>query len=92
MDGTAILRTPLTEDQRAIVEMLKETLAQALEGNFHTIGIVVCMKPGFSHAMAGSDAGNLNLGCDDLKADILAAVKSSPKTKQVSKLLRGRMG
>lgn len=90
MDGTAILRTPLSPDQMAICDMLKETLAQALEGNFHTIGIVVCMKEGFSHAMCGHDAGSLNLACDDLKANILASVKGSPKTKAVGRLLRMR--
>ena len=66
--------TQLTDDQIAIVEMLKETLAQALEGNFQTIGIVVCMKGGFASAMAGPDAGSLNLACDDLKYKIYAAV------------------
>ena len=69
-----LVGVPLTEDQIAIVDILKETLAQAIEGNFYTIGIVVCMKEGFASAMAGKDAGSLNLACDDLKRKILDAV------------------
>ena len=71
----------LNEDQIAIVEMLKETLAQALEGNFTTIGIVVCMKEGFASVMSGRDAGSLNLACDDLKFKILKAVTEGTQEK-----------
>ena len=62
--------------------MLKETLAQALEGNFTTIGIVVCMQEGFASVMAGRDAGSLNLACDDLKYKIHAAVTEGTKERQ----------
>lgn len=65
---------PLTQDQIDIVEMLKETLAEALEGRFTSIAIVVCMKDGFSSAMCGRQAADLNLACDDLKYKIHAAV------------------
>lgn len=64
----------LSEDQIAIIELLKETLAQALEGNFSTIGIVVCMKDGFASVMSGRQAADLNLACDDLKYKIHKAV------------------
>lgn len=77
-----IIGTPLSEDQIAIVDMLKETLAQALEGNFTTIGIVVCMKDGFASAMCGRQAADLNLACDDLKRKILDAVTDGTKERQ----------
>ena len=64
----------LTEDQVQIVDILKETLAQALEGKINTIGIVACFENGFASVMGGTMAGALNLGCDDLKAKILGAV------------------
>jgi len=67
----------LTEDQVQIVEILKETLAQALEGRINTIGIIACMDGGFASVMGGSNAGGLNLGCDELKAKILDAVIGS---------------
>ena len=71
----------LTEDQMEIVDLLKETLAQALEGNFSTIGIVVCMKGGFSSVMSGRQAADLNLACDDLKYKIHAAVTQGTEEK-----------
>ena len=63
----------LDEDQKACIELVKETLAQCLEGNIHSIGIVACLDGGFGTAMAGRRAGDLNLGCDKLKRDILDA-------------------
>ncbi len=79
---TKIIGKTLDEDQLAIIDMVKETLAQALEGNFTTIGIVVCMKEGFASAMSGRDAGSLNLACDDLKRKILDAVTEGTKERQ----------
>ena len=71
------IRPELSEDQKQIIDLLKETLAQAIEGNFHSIGIVVCMKTGYAHVMAGRQASDLNLGCDSLKAAILNSVESA---------------
>lgn len=82
--------TPLSQDQIACVDMLKETLALALEGQVHAIAIVVCMDNGFSHAMTGRRAADLNLACDDLKAELLRAVKNSPKTAAVSRIVKAR--
>jgi hypothetical protein len=81
---TIIGSSRLNEDQIAIVDLLKETLAQALEGNFSTIGIVVCMKDGFASVMSGRQAADLNLACDDLKYKIHAAV-SSGTTERASR-------
>lgn len=66
---------PLTQDQIDIVDMVKELLALCLEGQISTIGIVGCKPEGFFVAMRGRQAADLNLACDDLKADILAEVK-----------------
>lgn len=83
------LKTPLTESQIAVVDLLKEALAQALEGNITTVGIIACMENGFATVMAGSRAGDLNLGCDALKRKILDAVENSDKTEAVrSRILR----
>jgi hypothetical protein len=92
MTGPKIIggKPALTEDQIAIVDLLKETLAQALEGNFSTIGIVVCMKDGFASVMSGRQAADLNLACDDLKYKIHAAVTSgtSERTSRRSSILK----
>lgn len=69
------LTPKLTEDQKAVIEIAKETLAQALEGQISSIGIVACMKSGYATVMAGRQAADLNMGCDSLKAKILNAVE-----------------
>ena len=72
---------PLTEDQIEIVEILKETLAQALQGKIDSIAIIACMEGGFASVMGGRNAGGLNLGCDELKAKILNAVVGAGEKK-----------
>lgn len=81
----------LDANQIACVEMLKEALAQALEGNVNCLGIVLCLEGGWATNLAGNRPGDLNLGCDDLKGKILEAVLNAPKTKAVSRIVRGRM-
>ncbi len=91
MNGSPLPHLPNhSEDQIACIELIKETLAQALEGNISCIGIVACMPNGFASVMAGNRPGDLNLGCDDLKARILEAVLEGPKTKAVSRIVRAR--
>ena len=68
-------KRPLTEDQIAVVDVLKEALAQALEGNITSVGIVVCMKTGYATEVEGRQAADLNLGCDSLKRRILDATE-----------------
>ena len=68
---------PLTDDQQACVDLLTEALAEAKRGKFSTIAIVCCMENGFASVMAGTQAGALNLACDDLKATILKRVLKS---------------
>jgi hypothetical protein len=65
------LDIPLTENQQECVDKLREVLEEAERGNINTIGIVCCMKTGFGATMAGTDAAQLNLGLDSLKAAIL---------------------
>lgn len=69
-----IIGAPMPEDQAIIIDLLKETLAEALEGKIKTIGIIACFDDGFGSVMAGKQAGALNLACDELKSKILAAV------------------
>ena len=88
MTNAVSLKLPLDEHQVACVEMLKEALAQALEGNIHSMAIVLCMQGGWATNVAGNRPGDLNLGCDDLKTKILDAVLNSPKTRGVSRLLK----
>lgn len=64
----------LNESQLACVDLLREALKEAEDGNIFAIGLVVCMEGGFATVMAGTKAGDLNLGCDDLKRKILDAV------------------
>ncbi len=69
-----IIGAPMPEDQAAIVDLLKETLAHALEGKIKTVAIIACFDDGFASVLAGRQASALNLACDELKAKILAAV------------------
>lgn len=68
-------KKPLNEDQIAVVDVLKEALAQALEGHITSVGIVACMKTGYATEVAGRQAADLNLGCDSLKKRILEATE-----------------
>ena len=72
---------PMTQDQIDIVDMVKELLALCLEGKITTIGIVGCREAGFFTAMRGRQAADLNLACDDLKAEILAKVKETSRER-----------
>ena len=69
------LKKPLTEDQKAVIDICKETLAQALEGDITSIGIVACMSTGYGCVMAGRQAADLYLGCGSLQKKILGAVE-----------------
>ena len=83
--------TILDQNQQDCVDLLREALAEAERGSVSTIGIILCLKGGFSAVMAGSRAGDLNLGCDDLKARILSAITSGPAAQRAaSKIARIR--
>lgn len=72
---TPNLMRPLNEAQQACISLLREALEQAEGGHITSIGIVVCLPSGYATVMAGSQAADLNLGCDSLKAKILNAVE-----------------
>ena len=77
-----IIGAPLSEDQAAIVDLLKEALAQALEGHIKTVAVIACLEGGFATVMAGRQAADLNLGCDELKRKILNAVTEGTEERQ----------
>lgn len=64
----------LNEAQRACRDLLREALTEAEAGLIDTIGIVACLKTGMATVMAGRRAADLNLGLDELKAKVMAAV------------------
>lgn len=93
MNSTAILgKRDLSESQVACIDLLKEALAEALEGKVYGVGIALCMDGGWATVMAGTRPGDLNLACDDLKRKILGAVTEGGKPRaKPSNILRARM-
>lgn len=73
--------SPLTEAQLACIDLLSEALEQARAGEVTSIGIILCMKGGYASVMAGTQAADLNLGCDDLKDKILEATSRSKRKR-----------
>lgn len=92
MTSPILMPVALTESQQACVELLTEALAEAKRGNINTVGIVVCMQAGFATVVAGHQAADLNLGCDDLKRKVLDAVTTGNVAKPIPKILRARPG
>lgn len=84
--NSSILITPLSESQLACIDLLKQTLAEAEKGAILAVGIVAAMKGGYAVVMAGSNAAELNLGCDALKKRILDAVENPGRER----IVRGR--
>ena len=69
------MKPKLTQDQLAVVEIVKETLAQALDGNISSIGIIACMKGGYATVISGKQAADLYMGCASLQNKILSRVE-----------------
>ena len=67
-------KAPLSPDQMAVVDLLKEALAQALEGSITTVGVIACMKSGYAHVMAGRQAADLYMACGSMQREILDRV------------------
>ncbi len=63
-----------SSDAQACADLLSEALELAREGKITSVGIVVCMDGGIGTVMAGKQGADLNIGCDDLKAKIHAAI------------------
>jgi hypothetical protein len=87
MNGPTIIGTRplLNESQLACIDLLREALKEAEDGNIQAVGIVACLEGGFASVMAGTRAGDLNLGCDDLKRKILDAVTTGNVAKPQAK-------
>lgn len=74
-NGTALGHGPLLDDmQQACVDLLTDALEEAMKGRITSVAIVVCMDQGIATVMAGKNGGALNIGCDDLKKKIHAAM------------------
>lgn len=90
-NGTLLgLKAPPSEAQIATIDLLKELLAEALEGKVEGVGIVALMQGGWATVMTATKPGDLNLGCDDLKRKILDAVVSGKAAAPASKIQRVR--
>ncbi len=90
MPNPPLLIKPLTENQQACVDLLKEALSEAMCGKINSIGIAVCMDGGIATVLAGSQAGDLNLACDSLKKKILDAVDGGRSLAVPQGLIRPR--
>ncbi len=75
------LKPKLSEDQMAVIDVCKETLAQALEGNISSIGIIACMKAGYATIISGRQAADLYMGCSSLQRKILNKVEYAGEQK-----------
>jgi len=95
-NGTPIVgaaKPTLTKDQQDCVDVLSDALENALAGRISSVAIVVCMDDGMAPAMAGSNAGALNLGCDEIKHRIRAAIfEDKNAAAKRSKIMRVRSG
>lgn len=67
--------TVLSDVQLDCIDKLAEALDEAKSGNVFTVGIIVCMKGGYGVTIGGTNAAELNLGCDSLKRKILEQIE-----------------
>jgi hypothetical protein len=77
------LGKPARRAQQACVDLLSDALEEALKGRITSAAIVVCMDDGIGTVMAGKNGGALNIGCDDLKLKIHAAMFEDGNVGQV---------
>lgn len=77
LPGLIGVKPKLSEDQIAVIEICKETLAQAIEGSISSIGIVACMKSGYATVVAGRQASDIYMGAGSLQKKILDAVEAA---------------
>lgn len=82
----------LSKDQADCVAVLKDALEVAESGEVDSLVIVVCMRSGFGHHIAGRRAADLNLGLDTVKAEIVETVRAGPKPERKrSSIVHARM-
>lgn len=81
----------LPPHNQACVDLLTDALEEALKGRISSLALVVCMDDGIATVMAGGNGGALNIGCDDLKRKIHAAMfEDGNVAKKKSNVLRVR--
>lgn len=82
---------PLDEMRQSCVELLADALEEATKGRIRAVAIVVCMDDGMATVMAGKDGAALNIGCDDLKKKIHAAMfEDGNMARKRSAIMRAR--
>ena len=81
----------LDPQHQPCVDVLTDALEEAVKGRISSVALVVCMDDGIATVMAGKNGGALNLGCDDLKKKIHAAMfEDGNVAGKRAKILRGR--
>ena len=65
----------LTPNQQDCLDKLREAVEQCEAGYVFAIGLILCMRSGYASVIGGTQAAELNLGCDSLKAKILREVE-----------------
>ena len=82
---------PLDEAHQNCVDVLSDALEEAVKGRISSVALVVCMDDGIATVMAGKNGGALNIGCDDLKMKIHAAMfEDGNVAKKKSQIVRAR--
>jgi hypothetical protein len=78
----------LTKDQQDCVEVLRQALEIAEEGKISSVAVVACMEGGYAAVMGGNRPADLNLGLDDMKDQILQAVRAGARHR--ASIIRAR--
>jgi hypothetical protein len=95
MNNSPISKPPIAFDemQQGCIDVLTDALEEAMRGRITSVALVVCMDDGIATVMAGKNGGALNIGCDDLKKKIHAAMFEDgnvARAKQKTNILRVR--
>lgn len=91
-NGATIIgaRPKLDEYQQNCIDLLSDALENAVAGRISSVAMVVCMDDGIATVMAGKNGSALNIGCDDLKMKIHAAMFDDGNVAGKSKIVRAR--
>jgi hypothetical protein len=71
---TSLTKPQFDESQQGCIDVFTDALEEAMKGRITSCAIVACMDDGIATVMAGKNGGALNIGCDDLKMKIHAAM------------------
>ena len=94
-DGIPLIgaaKPPLGKMQQDCLNVLTDAMEEAVKGRISSVALVVCMDDGIATVMAGLNGGALNIGCDDLKKKIHAAMFEDGNVagKRRSNIVRAR--